>query len=360
MLGVILSASLYWLWVTQDRLWEDDLSALSPIPRHLIAQDRALRHQLKAPEVSHLLIVTAASPEGALQLAESIQTRLRSLLDERVIGDSELLTRFLPSARTQRERQAQLPDKASLQANLQQAVTGLPYRSGTFETFIEAVEKSRTLPPLTPEEISGTLVGNRVAALLQPAGKDWLLMIPLSGVADPQRLERAFNEHPHSNVHYVNLKTMTEGMVGKFRDQALDRFGWGILFMIAILSLALRSPRRVARAMLPAVIAVILDLTLLLAFGQRLSLFHLVSLLVVVGISLDYSLFINRPGATRQELSRTLHSLTVCFASTAAVFGLLALSDLPVLKAIGSTVVIGVTCGYLLSLTLSHGWRPAK
>jgi predicted exporter len=276
-----------------------------------------------------------------------------------MIRDAELVTRFLPSIRTQRERQAQLPDKASLQASLQQAMTDLPYRSGVFDPFIEAVEQSRTLAPLKPEDTAETLLGIKVTSLLHRYGNGWLLMIPLAGVEDPQRLARSFNGTGQNNVHYVNLRTLTQGFISKFRNEALNRLGWGALLMIAILALALRSPRQVARALLPVIIAVILDLALLLALGQRLSLFHLVSLLVVVGISLDYSLFINRPRTTTQELSRTLHSLTVCFASTAAVFGLLAFSDLPVLKAIGSTVVIGVTCGYIVSLSLSQGWRTA-
>ena len=353
LLGITLCLGLYGLWVKHDQLWEDDLAALSPIPRHLIDQDRELRRQLNAPEVSHMLIVTADSSEAVLQQAEAMQPRLQALRDAKLLRDSELITRFLPSIRTQLERRAQLPEKATLQANLEQAMAGLPYKSGTFDPFLEAVEKSRTLPPLKPEVTAETLLGIKVSSLLHPYGNGWLLMIPLSGVEDPQRLERAFKADPQGQVHYVNLKTMTQGFISKFRDQALNRLGWGALFMIAVLTLALRSPRQVGRALLPVTIAVILDLALLLASGQHLSLFHLISLLVVVGISLDYSLFINRPRTTPQELSRTLHSLTVCFASTAAVFGLLALSDLPVLRAIGSTVVIGVTCGYIVALTLS-------
>jgi predicted exporter len=357
LLGIALSLGFYGLWVMHDQLWEDDLAALSPIPRFLLDQDRELRRQLNAPEVSRMLIVTADTAEAALQQAEALQPRLQALVDDKVMRDSELVTGFLPSIRTQRQRQAQLPDKVGLQADLQQAMSGLPYKNGTFEPFIEAVQQSRTLPALTPEQTAGTILGLKVASLLHQSGNGWLLMIPLAGVVDPQRLERTFNTDPQSQVRYVDLRTLTQGFISKFRNQALNRLGWGALLMIAILALALRSSRQVVRALLPVGIAVIFDLTLLLALGQRLSLFHLVSLLLVVGISLDYSLFINRPRTTPQELSRTLHSLTVCFASTAAVFGLLALSDLPVLKAIGSTVVIGVTSGYIVSLSLSQGWR---
>lgn len=115
-----------------------------------------------------------------------------------------------------------------------------------------------------------------------------------------------------------------------------------------------------ARVVTPVALALIFDIGLLLLLGQRLSLFHIVSLLLVAGISLDYSLFINRSDENLPEHRRTLHSLTVCLASTATAFGLLALSDIPVLKAIGSTVFIGVTGGYLLSLALSSTGMKSK
>jgi predicted exporter len=353
LIGIVLLLSLLWLWFQRAQLWEDDLAALSPIPLYLINQDRALRHQLNAPEVSHLLVVTADSAEQALRQAEEVQSRLQLLQSEEVIRGSDLLTRLLPSARTQLKRRDQLPETASLRRNLEIAMEGMPYRPGTFEPFLESVEKSRASPPLTPEKTTGTLFGNKVESLLHRAGAGWILIVPLSGVNDPRVLEQTFNDQLQGNVRYINLKNETNRFVTRFRDEALYRLGWGLLIMIAVLLIALKSPSRVAWVLLPVIIALVIDIALLLALGQRLSLFHLVSLLLVVGISLDYSLFINRSEVDWQERRRTLHSLTVCFASTAAVFGLLALSELPVLKAIGSTVVIGVTSGYIVSLALS-------
>ncbi len=357
--GIALSLSILWLWIQQEQLWENNLAALSPVPQQLIAQDRGLRQQLNAPEVSHLLIVTANSAEKALQQAEALQPRLKFLQSQNIIRDSDLLTKLLPSSRTQLKRQMQLPDMHSLRHNLSQAMEGTPFRPGTFEPFLESVEKSRSLPPLSPDQTTGTLIGNKVGALLRQWDAGWILMIPLSGVTDPQALNREFNDHSLDNVRYINLKSETGQLVIKFRNEALYRLSWGLLFLIGLLLFVLKSPGRVARVLLPVCIALVVDIALLLALGQRLSLFHLVSLLLVAGISLDYSLFINRPDADWQERCRTLHSLTVCLLSTATVFGLLALSDIPVLKAIGSTVVIGVTCGYVLSFALAPtGIKP--
>jgi predicted exporter len=94
--------------------------------------------------------------------------------------------------------------------------------------------------------------------------------------------------------------------------------------------------------------------------GERLSLFHLVSLLLVLGISLDYSLFFGREGDSRETRVRTAHALSVCALSTIGVFALLTLSSIPVLDAIGKTVGIGTVCGYSMAFALSRPLTPAR
>src|SRR3546814_8449733 len=54
---------------------------------------------------------------------------------------------------------------------------------------------------------------------------------------------------------------------------------------------------------------------------------------------------------------RTLHALITCSLMTLLVFFLLALSSIPVLRAIGSTVTLGVLGNFVLALLVSR--QPA-
>lgn len=350
-LAVVSVIALLWLWQQRHNLWEDDLAALSPIPSYLIEQDRTLRRQLGAPDVSRLLILQGDSVEEVLQQAETLQPELGELIARGSLADAELVSRYLPSARTQRARQAWLPDPQTLRGNLAQAMQGLPFRQGGFEPFIQDLTAARTLTPLTLPMLEGTPLFSRVQSLLLQAGDEWLLMIPLSGVQS--------GDIHAGEARYLDLREEMSRFVSGFRDEALYRLGWGLLALVALLLLALHSPRRVMQVLLPVALALVIDVALLLALGHRLSLFHLVSLLLVAGISLDYSLFVNRPQLDQEEFRHTRHSLRICLASTAAVFGLLALSELPVLQAIGMTVVIGVAGGYISAFALA-GPREAR
>ncbi|MEZ5585125.1 MAG: hypothetical protein R3F37_22385 [Candidatus Competibacteraceae bacterium] len=98
------------------------------------------------------------------------------------------------------------------------------------------------------------------------------------------------------------------------------------MLLSAVLWLGLGSLERLFVVLLPVALAVAVDTVLLLLLGEHLSLFHLVSLLLVVGLGLDYSLFFSRPEADTHSRARTLRAVLICCGSTLVVFGMLALS----------------------------------
>jgi predicted exporter len=87
-----------------------------------------------------------------------------------------------------------------------------------------------------------------------------------------------------------------------------------------------------------------------------LGLFHLIALVLAAGLGLDYALFFEHAADDPLEQRRTLHALLVCALSTLLVFALLCASTIPVLRAIGITVTLGVVGNFVLALLLT---RPA-
>ena len=108
----------------------------------------------------------------------------------------------------------------------------------------------------------------------------------------------------------------------------------------------------------PMALATLLILAVLRALGVELNLFHLVSLILAAGLGLDYALFFDHAGDDRGEQLRTLHAVIVCSLTTLLVFSLLALSSIPVLRAIGGTVALGVAFNFALALLVARA--PGK
>lgn len=335
-------------------VWEDNLAVLSPVPVELLRLDQQLRTALGAPEVGRLIVVTAPTAETALQHSEVLATWLNLQKSHGVLDGYDAAARYLPSVHTQHQRQAQLPEPAQLATHLARAAEGLPFKPELFGPFIEAIAAARRAAPLTLPDLADTLPGTRISALLFPDTHGWVALLPLSGVHDSSALSQGLPGHPGSAARYLDLRAETSRLVAGFREAVLVRLSVGAVLIVVVVWIGLRSWRRTLAALLPVALALIGTVALLLALDERLTLFHLVALLLVLGIGVDYGLFFSRPGADPFMRRRTLHALLVCCGSALTVFGLLALSSLPALRAIGLTVSLGVATSFTSALVLAQ------
>ena len=277
-----------------------------------MARDRHLHAQLGVPDTNHVVLIAAPDAQGALEASEALAHGLEELVADGVIGSFDLAARYLPSVRTQRARQQALPDAARLSENLRQALAGTPFKPGAFAAFEQAIASARSLPPLLPEDLAGTTLGLRLSASLLPVDDGWVALITLAGVNDAQALQLFLTRQQNPSLFYLDLKRETRSLMADFREHAAIRVVWGIAAIVLVLALGLRSARRTLLVLLPGVLAVIIDVALLQMAGQPLSLFHLASLLLVVGISIDYGLFFSRADTRAGMRGRTFHGLVVC------------------------------------------------
>jgi len=317
-----------------------------------LQRDARLRAELGAPDVRYLLVLRAPTAEGVLTLSERIAPQMERLVDKHAVDSFELPSRFLPSVATQRARQAKLPDAADLQSALQQAMQGLPFRAGVFAPFVADVEAARNLPPLTPEKFEQSPLGARLESMLVQQGDGWAGLGTLSGVNDPAAFATLAKE-TNGAAHLLDLKASTESLIIAYRHRILVALGIAALLLCIAVTLALRSVRRALHVLGPMTLATLLVLVVLRACGIPLSLFHLVSLTLAAGLGLHYALFFERRTGDEREDLRTLHATLVCVASALLVFGVLALSSVPVLRAIGLTVALGVAFHFTLSVLMA-------
>ena len=70
-------------------------------------------------------------------------------------------------------------------------------------------------------------------------------------------------------------------------------------------------------------------------------------------LGLHYALFFERDTGDPAEQRRTLHATLVCVLSALLVFGMLAWATIPVLRAIGLTVSLGVAFHFCLSILMA-------
>ena len=331
------------------RVWQNDLSRLTPVPADALARDAGLRHELGAPDVRYLVALEGADAEAALRASEALVPALQALQQDGAIAGFDLAARYLPSVATQRARQSRLPSATALQASLDEAVAASPFRSDVFAPFLADVERARNAAPLTPEDLAGTPLAARVGGLLLYGDGHATALVALSGLTDPAAVAHVAGQH---GARLLDLKQASESLVAEYRQRVL----WALLLAAVLLAatvwVAQRSPGRVLRVLAPMALTTLLVLAALRGFGVELTLFHLVALILAAGLGLDYALFFDHAGDGRAEQLRALHAIIVCSLTTLLVFSLLAASSIPVLRAIGVTVALGVLCNFVLALLI--------
>lgn len=336
--------------------WQNDLSKLTPVDPASMQRDTQLRAELGAPDVRYVLVAQAWGSDAVLDATASLRPALDALVADGHLDGYDMAARYLPAADVQRARQAALPDDATLRTMLAAALAGSDFNEDAFEPFVADVARAKSAAPLTRADLEGSPLATAVSGLLLEHEDRSTALVSLSGLDDPSDVEAlaAQARTADVDVRLLDMKAASESLVVEYRGRVLAAMAVALVLLVGTVWIALRSPRRVWRVLLPTLLTLLVIVAVLRLAGVELTLFHLVALILAAGLGLDYALFFEHAGDDRADQIRTLHAILVCSLMTLLVFSLLALSSIPVLRAIGSTVALGVLCNFVLSLLVAR------
>ena len=344
----VVLATIVLIW-SDTPLWQEDLAKISPVSEEKKQLDQQLRGELGAPDVRDFLVIEAPTQEDLLELSETVMPKLDRLREAGALAGYDLVSRYVPSQRVQRQRQQALPEAALLEVRLREAVKGLPFAPGLFTPFLAGIEAARSQPLVDRTSFQGTSLGLKIEALMVEHHGQWLAVAPLRGVADRQGLKATVAGWGEAAVAYVDLKEESNRLMMEYRDRTVQLLGWGAVAIAVVLGIGLKSLLQLWRVLIPIVASLIVVTGVVNLSGESLSLFHVATLLLVIGLGLDYALFFNRAEDHGDERRRTVFGLLVCGTTTILVFGVLACSTIPVLHAIGLTAACGSLCCLLFA-----------
>ncbi len=367
----IAASALLVLFEHHETLWSHELSSLSPTSLDDQRYDALLRADLGAADVLDIVAVAAPSREAALRGAERASAALRPLVDADIIGDFDTPTTFLPSLATQQARRNALPEAAQLRDTLRRATAGLDLRDDQLSAFIQDVGAARQGALITVADLQGTSLLAAFDALILHRSGQWNALLPLhapkSGNAaapwvDLARVGAALSAAGVSDARTLDMKAQTDALYAGYLHEAMRLSLAGLALIVLLLLVALRSPGRCARVLCPLVLAVLVVGAGLVLSGVRLTLLHLVGMLLIVAVGSNYALFFDDEAHRAADAAPplTLASLGIANVATVIGFGLLSFSQVPVLEALGMTVAPGALLALLFSaLITSRSARSA-
>ncbi len=319
---------------------DDDVSALQTKARVLRQQEAAIRDMLGVSPSGTFLLARAPAAEALLELEEAVRGRLDDMVLAGTLSGYEAVSRWIPSRSRQKE---------SYDAYVRLVRNRLPQYFETLgvseRTVGDTVEElTGRMVPLTVDAWLRSPISGQVRDLwLHEDNGDVASIMPVYGVANVDRLKAAVDGFDAITV--VDKAREFSGLFGKYRARVVEVLVGAYLLILG--GLTVRYGFRGAVLVLaPPVAAGLLALSGLSLAGETLNLFHYLAMILVLGIGIDFSLFI---AESRGELESTVFAITLSALTTMLSFGLLSLSDTYAVHSFGITVLIGIGCAYLLS-----------
>ena len=320
---------------------QDDIRLLQTSPANLLQQEKSLHKALGISSSSRFLLISADTLEHCLQKEEQLVSQLEGLRDEAVISGYRALSSSLPSQKRQAENYELV--RQLYQRQLGTFYSMIKVSPGMLADAHAVFEQSAQLR-LSPE-IWQRLIGNEASHnLLVMETESAATVIQLTGELDSSAGSR-INALADSvvGVSYIDQIENLSDLLGKYRVQVGD---WVLLaYLVVLITLLYRYKARVWRIVAPPLLATILTLAILLQFEPGINLFHLLALILVLGIGLDMGIFL----AETDEAPHTWLAVSLSAVTSLLAFGLLALSDTPVLHHFGITVAMGLSLVWLMA-----------
>jgi predicted exporter len=321
----------------------DDVRALQRPPAELVAAERRVRTLLGIGFDTRFVLVAAATPELLLQRLESLETVLSALArDGKIQGHMSVSPSLVSLARQQHDRQLLERKVYAEDGALVHVMQKLGFEPAVIAARRAAFDATRG-KVLTPEVWLPSPLSAPVRHLwLGPLGKDHAAVVLLDGNNAPDAVRAAVETV--NGVIYVDQVADISSVLGEYRRIA----SWLMLVVIGVMLACLivfyRSGAAI-RTALPAVAGLALTLATLGYLHEPVNLFHVLSMLLVLGLGVDYAIIL-REGRSQQAVLAVFLSMTTTLIS----FGLLGFSSVAFVRSIGITVALGVAFTFLIAV----------
>lgn len=300
--------------------FDDDVSRLTQSSSSLLADEQRVHQALQTSNtVSHWLVQQATDVQQLLEDQEQLREQLRSTS---AVKGWQMVADNLPSIARQQRAQS--------------ALQGL-WRSDSGENYL--AELGLTAPPPRSEWLELDQLSPWLQTSLQYDGSNWVSFIEIKS---HQAWGSDALNLPPTIQQFTPLGDARHAL-GNLRQ--LLYLWLSVALGLAFIVLAWKRGWRVAvcgTAYLAFVLIGALSMSQWLT--GALHVFHLVAVILVLGLAIDYLVFFSSPlHASAMHIAVNLSAITSLLA-----FGLLALSGTPAIASFGLTVAVGILLAAML------------
>ncbi len=325
-IGVLLTSALSALGISR-LVALDDIRALQASPPALIEAQRSIATRIGLPSPAQFFIVRGDTEADRLEREEALAAQLDLLATKGVLTGYDAVSSWVPSPRRQEAQQA-------LFIGVRDTVL-----TRLADELEDAPSPRVASAQLTVEALLATSLGSALRPLWMKDANVVLVHAP-----SRERLGELAALSSLPGVRFVDRTADLSSLMKRWRVGMSELLfaGYAVIF----LALFWRFRGRAWRALLPTMVASGLALATVGFLGEPLTLFHILALWLLLGMGVDYGIFLLEHSADGGEAWLAVGLGAV---STLLSFGLLAVSTTPAIHAFGVTMGAGVGLVWLLS-----------
>ena len=322
----------------------DDIRSLQNPPKHLIDDQIKLSKLLDAPTPVQYFLVRGVSVEVVLQREELLKARLDKLIAAQRLSGYQAMSNWVPSARTQTARRALLEQKLLADGGPLQAIAAQTEADAQWV----AATRAGLLAAATPLSLDDFLKS--------PASDPWrhlwlgeshgvyASIVALRGLGYASAPQVLLAAEGLDGVQWVDKVAEISSVLGRYRVY-MSYVVLGAYLVVSGLLFS-RYRGRTWRVLAPTALASVITLAIFGYTGQKLQLFHVLALMLLLGVGVDYGIFMQEHPDRRDRTPWLAVGMSA--ANTILSFGLLGLSSTPALQAFGLTMLLGTALVWLI------------
>lgn len=306
----------------------------------LLREQARIESLLPTHAPNQFYLIQGKTPELVLRTAEAIKPELDTLVLSGSISGYALISDTLPSLQRQTATNQLLMSTVYRSKGEAEAFfASLGFNEDSQEIFRNSLEQAQPLSPAT--WFASAPVEQQIMWLGRQEGLHYSIVL-LESVTDVSELKRAA-----SNWAAVEFVDTVVSISKNLEARTRAAYQLLLLAYAAIGTVLLVRYRQLSalKLLLIPLSSSIMTAAFLTAMGTPLTLFHIFALYLILGLGMDYGIFLKESGA---DADSCLLAILVSVLTSALSFGLLALSSTPMIAAFGLTVMIGVMCNWLL------------
>ena len=294
---------------------------------------------LPLPSGQHVIIVEGKNLDELLERQAALRPTLDAAVAQGALGRYSMLGLFM-SARPVNAVSEPLP-REEFNRRAMEALRANGMVPGFASTQTDEYQSALMAHKISPKILEAFQETKNIAANLRPVKSGWRERVQLFDPREPHTLSIAVSSAKVPGVEMFDVRQKIEASLIELRHLVATWLGLGALAAFVVLAVGLGDWRRAIRIALTTASATAVTAATLTLSGGTLGVFQIVALTLIVGIGIDYGLFLSGPEKLQGQHVR-YRSVALCAGSTLIAFSVMALTSVRILQEVGLTVSLGV------------------